>query len=102
MKRLFEMHECIYRFFALGSGSDCVADTVSPERRCGQTADGSGKVPKSRHVPLYRVWNEPNLQVINRNAHVLKCADKARDRSLKRSPAAKDAAVNSQQARPGL
>ena len=60
-------------------------------------------------VPLYRVWNEyrgvpwpdllhywglPNLQVINRDAHVLKCADEARDRSVKRSPPAKDASIS--------
>ena len=52
-------------------------------------------------VPLYRVWSEhrdtpwpdllrywglPNLQVINRDAHVEKCADEARDRSARRSP----------------
>jgi hypothetical protein len=60
-------------------------------------------------VPLYRVWSEyravpwpdllnywgmPNLQVINVDAHMLKCADEARDRSVKRSPTAKDAAVS--------
>jgi hypothetical protein len=60
-------------------------------------------------VPLYRIWSEyrgvpwpdllnywgmPNLQVINRDAHVLKCADEARDRSVKRSPTAKDTAVS--------
>jgi hypothetical protein len=36
----------------------------------------------------------PNLQVINRDAHVLKCADEARDRSVKRSPPARDASIS--------
>jgi hypothetical protein len=70
-------------------------------RRCGQTGGRLWKNAEVDHrVPLYRVWNEyrgllwpellrywglPNLQVINRDAHVLKCADEARDRSAKRS-----------------
>jgi hypothetical protein len=60
-------------------------------------------------VPLYRVWSEyrdspwpdllnywgmPNLQVINRDAHTLKSADEARDRSIKRSQMARDSAVS--------
>jgi len=50
-------------------------------------------------VPLFQVWSEhrdtpwpallafwglPNLQVINRDAHVAKCAGEARDRSVAR------------------
>jgi hypothetical protein len=76
-------------------------------RRCGQTGGRLWKTAEVDHrVPLYRVWNEyrggrwpdlldywglPNLQVINREAHVLKCADEARDRSVKRSLTAKGA-----------
>ena len=75
-------------------------------RRCGQTGGRLWKNGEVDHrMPLYRVWNEhrnmrwpdllgywglPNLQVINRDAHVLKCADEARDRKLKRSLTAKD------------
>jgi hypothetical protein len=67
-------------------------------------AAGSGKTPKSiivrrfigvwsahRHTPwphLLRYWDLPNLEVINRDAHVEKCADEARDRSARCSPAA--------------
>jgi len=51
-------------------------------------------------VPLFQVWSEhrdtpwpallafwglPNLQVINRDAHVAKCAGEARDRSVARA-----------------
>jgi hypothetical protein len=70
-------------------------------RRCGQTGGRLWKNAEVDHrVPLYRVWGEhrdtawpelldywglPNLQVINREAHVLKCTDEARDRSEKRS-----------------
>jgi hypothetical protein len=70
-------------------------------RRCGQTGGRLWKTAEIDHrVPLYRVWSEhrdaswpdllhfwglPNLQVINRDAHVRKCADEARDRSTKRS-----------------
>jgi hypothetical protein len=76
-------------------------------RRCGQTGGRLWKDAEVDHrVPLYRVWNEhravpwpdllaywglPNLQVINREAHVLKSADEARDRSTKRPPTAKNA-----------
>jgi hypothetical protein len=78
-------------------------------RRCGQTGGRLWKNGEVDHrMPLYRVWNEhrnmrwpdllgywglPNLQVINRDAHVLKCADEARDRKLKRSLTAKDSLV---------
>jgi hypothetical protein len=78
-------------------------------RRCGQTGGRLWKNAEVDHrVPLYRVWNEyrglpwpellrywglPNLQVINRDAHVLKCAAEARDRSAKRSLTAKDTSV---------
>ena len=69
-------------------------------RRCAQRG---GRLWKSaeidHHVPLFQVWSEhrdtpwpallafwglPNLQVINRDAHVAKCAGEARDRSVAR------------------
>jgi len=46
-----------------------------------------------RWPDLLGYWGLPNLQVINRDAHVLKCADEARDRKLKRSLTAKDSLV---------
>jgi hypothetical protein len=65
-------------------------------RRCGQTRGRLWKDAEVDHrVPLFRVWSEhrdvqwpkllefwglPNLQVINRDAHVAKCAQEARDR----------------------
>ncbi len=71
-------------------------------RRCGETGGRLWKNAEVDHrVPLFRVSNEdrdtpwpdllhywglPNLQVINRDAHVPKCADEARDRSARRSP----------------
>jgi len=33
---------------------------------------------------LLAFWGLPNLQVINRDAHVAKCASEARDRSIAR------------------
>jgi hypothetical protein len=70
-------------------------------RRCTQ---GGGRLWKSaeidHRVPLFQVWGEhrntpwpallafwglPNLQVINRDAHVAKCASEARDRSVARA-----------------
>jgi hypothetical protein len=68
-------------------------------------------------VPLYRVWNEyrgvpwpdllqywglPNLQVVNRDAHVLKCADEARDRSGKRPLTAKNRSIKGASVSNGL
>jgi hypothetical protein len=69
-------------------------------RRC---AEGGGRLWKSaeidHRVPLFQVWSEhrdtpwpallafwglPNLQVINRDAHVAKCASEARNRSVAR------------------
>ena len=65
-------------------------------RRC---AEGGGRLWKTaevdHRVPLFRVWSElratpwpdllgywglPNLRVINRDAHVAKCATEAQDR----------------------
>ena len=65
-------------------------------RRCGETG---GRLLKSAEVdhgiPLFRVWSEyrdapwpvlldywglPNLQVINRDVHVAKCAKESRKR----------------------
>jgi len=66
-------------------------------RRCAQTGGRLWKTAEIDHrVPLFRVWHEqrdtpwpalldywgiPNLQVINRDVHVAKCADEARYRS---------------------
>ena len=70
-------------------------------RRCGQSGGRLWKTAEIDHrVPLFRVWGEhrdtpwpallaywglPNLQVINRDAHVTKCASEARDRSVTRA-----------------
>jgi hypothetical protein len=78
-------------------------------RRCGQTGGRLWKDAEVDHrVPLHRVWGEhrnvpwplllnywgmPNLQVINRDAHVLKSADEARDRGSKRVVLGRDSAV---------
>jgi hypothetical protein len=75
-------------------------------RRCGRTGGRLWKDAEiDHHMPLYRVWSEyrhvpwpallnywgmPNLQVINRDAHMLKSASEARDRSSKHSPSAGD------------
>jgi hypothetical protein len=64
--------------------------------RCGQTGGRLWKNAEVDHrVPLFRVWREcrdvawpallhywglPNLQVINRDIHTVKCATEARDR----------------------
>jgi hypothetical protein len=69
-------------------------------RRCGQTGGRLWKTAEIDHlVPLFRVWSErrdtpwpalldywgmPNLQVINRDVHVAKCATEARDRHTAR------------------
>jgi hypothetical protein len=66
-------------------------------RRCAASGGRLWKTAEVDHrVPLFRVWGEyrdtpwpklldywglPNLQVINRDAHVLKCAGEARDRA---------------------
>jgi hypothetical protein len=65
-------------------------------RRCGQTGGRLWKSAEVDHrVPLFRVWSEhrdtpwpalldywglPNIQVINREAHLVKCFAEARDR----------------------
>jgi hypothetical protein len=65
-------------------------------RRCGQTGGRLWRNAEvDHHVPLFRVWKEyrdvpwpklppqgglPNLQVINRDVHIAKCAIEARDR----------------------
>jgi hypothetical protein len=70
--------------------------------RCGETGGRLWKSAEVDHwVPLFRVWSEyrdapwpkllgywglPNLQVINRDAHAVKCANEARDRSAARYP----------------
>jgi hypothetical protein len=67
------------------------------QRRCAETGGRLWKTAEVDHrVPLFRVWREcrdtawpsllgfwgvPNLQVINRDAHVGKCAEEARQRS---------------------
>jgi len=73
-------------------------------RRCGQTGGRLWKNAEVDHrVPLFRVWREyrdvswpklldfwglRNLQVINRDVHVAKCANEARDRRAAPSPEA--------------
>jgi hypothetical protein len=68
-------------------------------RRCGQTGGRLWKDAEVDHrIPLFRVWRDhrdegwpklldywgfPNLQVINRSAHVAKCATEAQDRSAR-------------------
>lgn len=68
--------------------------------RCASSGKRLLKTAEVDHrVPLYRVWRErrsdvwpvllgfwgfPNLQVVNRVAHVTKCAEEAKDRSLLR------------------
>jgi hypothetical protein len=70
-------------------------------RRCGQTGRRLWKGAEVDHrIPLFQVWDEhrglpwpkqlafwglPNLQVINRDIHVAKCAIEARDRRAARS-----------------
>jgi hypothetical protein len=70
-------------------------------RRCGQSGGRLWKTAEIDHrVPLFRVWGEhrdtpwpallaywglPNLQAVNRDAHVAKCASEARDRSVTRA-----------------
>ena len=70
-------------------------------RRCAQSGARLWKTAEIDHrVPLFRVWSDhrdtrwpellaywglPNLQAINRDAHVAKCADEARDRRVVRS-----------------
>jgi hypothetical protein len=68
------------------------------QRRCAETGGRLWKTAEVDHrVPLFRVWREhrhtpwpsllgfwgvPNLQVINREAHVEKCADEAQFRRV--------------------
>jgi len=72
-------------------------------RRCGATGGRLWKNAEVDHrMPLFRVWGEyretpwpalldywglPNLQLINRDAHVAKCAIEAQDRRTARQPA---------------
>jgi len=68
-------------------------------RRCGETGGRLWKSAEVDHrVPLFQVWSDhrneawpkllaywglPNLQVINRDAHVVKCATEARQRATR-------------------
>jgi hypothetical protein len=68
------------------------------QRRCAETGGRLWRTAEVDHrVPLFRVWREhrdtpwpsllgfwgvPNLQVINRDAHVGKCAEEARSRRI--------------------
>jgi hypothetical protein len=70
-------------------------------RRCTTTGGRLWKDAEVDHrIPLFRVWSDhrdapwplllsywglPNLQVINRESHVAKCATEARDRQVARS-----------------
>ena len=65
-------------------------------RRCGETGGRLWKTAEVDHrIPLFRVWGDhrdapwpellgywglPNLQVINQDVHIAKCANEARDR----------------------
>jgi hypothetical protein len=76
-------------------------------RRCAQSGARLWKTAEvDHHEPLFRVWNEhrgqawptllgfwglPNLQVINRDIHVAKCADEAGYRRQRRSAAEAEA-----------
>ena len=69
------------------------------QRRCAQTGKRLWRTAEVDHrVPLFQVWRErreeawpallaywgvPNLQVINREAHVAKCAEEAQHRALR-------------------
>ena len=71
--------------------------------RCAETGKRLWKTAEIDHrVPLFRVWRDlrdapwpellahwgvPNLQVINRDAHVSKCASEANHRAQHRSAA---------------
>lgn len=77
-------------------------------RRCRETNRRLLKTSEVDHqVPLFQVWKQhrdapwpqllgywgvPNLQVINREVHVAKCADEARGRSAARGVAASESA----------
>jgi hypothetical protein len=68
------------------------------QRRCAETGGRLWKTAEVDHrVPLFRVWREhrhtqwssllgfwgvPNLQVINRDVHLGKCAEEARSRRI--------------------
>ena len=70
-------------------------------RRCAERGGRLWKSAEVDHrVPLFQVWSEhrdtpwpallafwglPNLQAINRDAHVAKCASEARERSVARA-----------------
>ena len=70
-------------------------------QRCGQTGRRLWRSAEVDHrIPLFRVWSEyrgtpwpklldfwglPNLQIINRDVHVAKCAVEARDRRAARA-----------------
>jgi hypothetical protein len=84
-------------------------------RRCAETGQRLWKTAEVDHrVPLFRVWREhrdqpwpsllgfwgvSNLQVINRDVHVSKCAAEARSRSRNATP--RSAAEGSRPAAPG-
>jgi hypothetical protein len=69
-------------------------------RRCGESGGRLWKSAEVDHrIPLFRVWSEyrdapwpalldywglPNLQVINRDVHVAKCATEAQHRRAAR------------------
>jgi hypothetical protein len=80
-------------------------------RRCAASGGRLWRTAEVDHrVPLFRVWSEmretpwpallsfwglPNLQVINREAHVAKCADEAGHRARHRAPTADSTAARS-------
>jgi hypothetical protein len=79
---------------------------VLQKRRCLATGERLLKNAEvDHHVPLFKVWRDyrdrpwpallafwgvPNLQVINRSAHVEKCAQEAGERRVRVIPAIAD------------
>jgi hypothetical protein len=91
-----------WQFWTAPSGETKLLRRVQ-QRRCAETGGRLWRKAEVDHrVPLFRVWAElrdrpwpelldywglPNLQVINRDAHVAKCASEAQDRRAARAPA---------------
>jgi hypothetical protein len=92
---------CVIAWQLWTAPSDFVAELKRVQlRRCGESGKRLLKSAEVDHrLPLYRVWGEhrdtawpqllafwgaPNLQVVNRDAHVAKCADEAGERQERR------------------
>ena len=96
---------CVTAWDLWTAPSDYVRDLKRRQQyRCAETAKRLRKTAEVDHrVPLYRVWREhrdapwpnllgfwgvPNLQVINRDAHLVKCAGEAGERRTTRAETA--------------